>query len=114
MKHIKPPSSGFAVIERALSLSNEAMFTVALQRRRFRSREPEDTFVFWWWANLQFRVVALRRLRRAAEVANRVASVQCKLSSAIRDFDEALSLLRTLGRRRRITAFAFRFGRQSE
>jgi hypothetical protein len=31
-----------ATLERAKSLSNQACFTVALQRRRLRSAEPED------------------------------------------------------------------------
>jgi hypothetical protein len=49
------------------------MFTVALQRRRTRSNEPEDEgFVMRWWADLHFFIVALRRLRRAAELASRV------------------------------------------
>jgi hypothetical protein len=53
------------------------MFTVALQRRRIRSKEPEDdVFVMRWWADLQFYIVALRRLRRAAELASRVPSAK--------------------------------------
>jgi len=36
-----------AIRERAWSMLNEAMFTVALQCRRLRTSEPEDgTFVF--------------------------------------------------------------------
>ncbi len=48
-----------AVSERSLSLMNEAMFTVDLQVRRARGREPEDdAFVMRWWADLQFLIVA--------------------------------------------------------
>ena len=65
--------SDAAIMERARSLANEAMFTLALQRRRIRSNGPEDDiFVMRWWADLQFLIVALRRLRRTAELAGRV------------------------------------------
>jgi hypothetical protein len=81
-------------MERARSLANEAMFTVALQRRRIRSKEPEDAaFVMRWWADLQFFVVALRRLRRAAELASRVERAKDSLSAALRAFDDALPQL---------------------
>src|SRR5579859_2833960 len=54
--------SDAAILERAKSLSNEACFTVSLQHRRLRTTEPEDqVFVFRWWADLQFLIVALRR-----------------------------------------------------
>ena len=88
-----PPSDG-AILERAFSLANEAMFTVALQRRRVTSTEPEDdTFVFRWWADLQFLVVALRRLRRAAELGRRVPAGAKDLSAALKAFDVALPML---------------------
>lgn len=55
-----------AALERAKSLANWACYTIALQRRRLQSGEPEDeTFIFRWWADLEFLVVTLRRLRRA-------------------------------------------------
>ena len=77
-----------AILERAKSLCNEACYMVLLQRRRLQTIEPEDeVFVFRWWADLQFLIVALRRLRRSAElVAKRVPSV----GDAIRKFDNAL------------------------
>jgi hypothetical protein len=81
-------------LERARSLANEAMFTVSLQCRRIRSKEPEDdVFVMRWWADLQFLIVALRRLRRAAELAIRVEPVKDVLSLALRTFDDALPQL---------------------
>lgn len=94
--------SEVVTLERARSLANEAMFTVALQRRRTRSTEPEDeVFIMRWWADLQFFIVALRRLRRAAELASRVPLAQgTGLSVALRDFDNALpqlSKLRNVG-----------------
>jgi hypothetical protein len=43
------------ILERARSLCNEAVWTVALQRTRLRSSEPEDAeFVFRKWADFRF------------------------------------------------------------
>ena len=83
--------SAAVTLERARSLANEAVFTVALQCRRLRTNEPEDdTFVFRWWADLQFLIVALRRLRRAAQIAAGVPGTAVAVKSAIHTFDEAL------------------------
>jgi len=90
------PSDG-AALERAYSLVNEAMFTVALQRRRVRSAEPEDDrFVFRWWADMQFLIVALRRLRRAAALASCVPFANESVTAALKDFDSALPTLRIM------------------
>lgn len=93
--------SDTAILERARSLANEAMFTVALQRRRIRSNEPEDeVFVMRRWADLQFFVVALRRLRRVAELAGRVPSVKDSMVLALQNFDDVLpqlSMMRNVG-----------------
>ena len=94
-------SSDAVIMERALSFANEAIFTVALQRRRVQSNEPEDeTFIMRWWADLQFFIVALRRLRRAAELARRVTVTKDSLDLAIRNFDSTLpqlNLMRNVG-----------------
>jgi len=93
--------SDAVIMERARSFANEAMFTVALQRRRIRSNEPEDNvFVTRWWADLQFFIVALRRLRREAELAGRVTMAKDSMAFALQNFDTALpqlSLLRNVG-----------------
>ena len=93
--------SDAVILERARSFANEAMWTIALQRRRARSTEPEDhKFASRWWVDLQFLIVALRRLRRAAELASRVSSVAPLIESAMRDFDAAvpqLFLFRNVG-----------------
>jgi hypothetical protein len=90
-----------AKIERAFSLANEAMFTVALQVRRLRSSEPEDeTFVFRWWADLQFLIVALRRLRRIANLSLKLSTWDDRLRDACRKFDatlEGLNVMRNVG-----------------
>jgi hypothetical protein len=87
--HSKP--SDAVILERAKSFCNEACFTVALQHRRLRSSEPEDEiFLFRWHADLQFLIVALRRMRRAVELAARVPQVSTALKAAIEEFDKAL------------------------
>jgi hypothetical protein len=94
-------ASDAATLERAKSLANEAMFTVALQRRRIRSDEPADkSFVMRWWADLQFFIVALRRMRRVAELAGKVSSAKPALVLALKAFDDALpslSVMRNVG-----------------
>jgi hypothetical protein len=73
-----------ATLERAYSLANEAMFTVVLQCRRLRTLEPGDeTFVMRWWADLQFLILALCRLRLAVKIA-------CKVPAVIDDMEAAL------------------------
>ncbi|HSS05331.1 MAG TPA: hypothetical protein VLK89_09145 [Solirubrobacterales bacterium] len=89
--------SDAATIERAHSLANEAVHMVALQRRRLQSNEPEDeTFIFRRWADFQFLIVSLRRLRLAARLAARSETNRAAIESAIREFDEALPELRKM------------------
>jgi hypothetical protein len=88
--------SNQVMLERALSFANEAMWTVALQRRRVRSSEPEDEkFVFRQWVDLQFLITALWRLRRAAELACKVPPGGM-VAEALRAFDDVLPHLRTM------------------
>jgi hypothetical protein len=59
-----------------------------MQKRRLESKEPEDEkFVFRWWADLQFFIVTLRRLRRLAELPKSVPSVSQQIAAAIAEFD---------------------------
>jgi hypothetical protein len=93
--------SDAVILERAKSFCSEACSTVALQHRRLRTTEPEDgVFVFRWHADLQFMIVALRRLRRAAELATHVAGVSPDLKVALRAFDDSvpnLAKMRNVG-----------------
>ncbi len=83
--------SDAATVERALRFANIAMFTIALQRRRLRSVEPEDErFPFRWWADFEFLITALRRMRRAAELAAKAPSVRGEIEAAIAAFDNAV------------------------
>ena len=55
-----------ATYERARRLANIAVWTAQLQRRRLATDEPEDSeFLFRRWADFQFLIVALTRVRRA-------------------------------------------------
>jgi hypothetical protein len=90
------PSDG-AILERAFSLVNEAMFTVALQVRRLDSTEPEDKeFALRWWVDLQFLIVALRRMERAASLAAKVSAVAEDVGQALRIFRRAIPGLRVM------------------
>lgn len=85
------------ILEHAKSFCNEACFTVALQHRRLRTVEPEDeVFVFRWHADLQFLILALHRLRRAAELAQRVPQVSVALKTALEQFDRSLPSLKKM------------------
>jgi hypothetical protein len=88
--------SDAAILERAFRLTNDAMHAVALQRRRLRSAEPEDKHFFRHWTDLQFLIVALRRLRRAAQLASNVPLSKTELADALRRFDEALPMVSTM------------------
>lgn len=88
----RPPDA--VILERALSFATEAVYTVALQRRRLRSQEPEDDrFVLRLWADLQMLIIMLRRLRRAAELAKQVPTVRDSIHRALAEFDQALPTL---------------------
>jgi hypothetical protein len=70
-----------------------------LQRAR---EEPtaEPGGAFRWWIDLQFFIVSLRRLRKAAELGLRVTSERQAIREAIASFDRELpdlGLLRNVG-----------------
>lgn len=89
--------SDAAMIERAHSLANEAIHMVTRQRRRLQSEEPEDeTFVFRRWADFQFFIVSLRRLRQSALLAARAKASKADIENAVREFDESLPDLRKM------------------
>jgi hypothetical protein len=86
-----------ATYERAKRLANLSLWTIELQCRRIRSSEPEDSvFVFRKWADFDFLIVALTRLRRAAKLAAHIPEIQPALSTALHEFDSALPHLKTL------------------
>jgi hypothetical protein len=90
-----------ATLERCCRLVDIELRAVALQRRRLRSSEPEDTdFVMRWWTDRGFLIVALLRLRRAAGVALGTSYASPAVRSALAAFDTAtpsLRLMRDIG-----------------
>lgn len=89
--------SDAAILERASSMANRALWTARLQRRRLSCTEPEDNeFLFRFWADLEFLILALWHIRLAALLARRVAGVRVTIQAAIEQFDTALPGLRTM------------------
>jgi hypothetical protein len=89
--------SDAAILERAVSLASEAMRTLELQKRRLRSKEPEDDkFASRWWVDLQFFIVTLSRLRRVAELAKSVSPVSQEIAAALAEFDNSLPMLQKM------------------
>jgi hypothetical protein len=93
---IDDPSDA-ATYERARRLANLAMWTVALQRRRLKTNEPEDgEFIFRRWADFQFLIMALVRLRRATSLAAKVPALTVTMRKALTNFDAALPTLKSM------------------
>jgi len=83
--------------ERARRLANLATWTVVLQRRRLKTNEPEDReFIFRRWADFQFLIVALTRLRRATTLAAKVPALKSAMQNALTNFDTALPALKNM------------------
>jgi len=73
------------------------MWTLQLQRRRLKTSEPEDDgFVFRLWADFEFFIVALTRLRRAAVLASKVPAINAAVTTALSDFDLALPMVKNM------------------
>lgn len=87
------------ILERSKRLANHAMWTVALQYRRIRNNEPEDSkFMLRWWADLQFFILSLYRLRTAVKIALNVSDtkISTTIAAAIEQFDKAIPDLKKL------------------
>jgi hypothetical protein len=89
--------SDAVILERALSLANEAMFTLDLQWRRVHTDEPEDArFPMRVWSDLSFFIVTLQRVRRLATFACSVAATAVELRQALADFDRSVPMLKVM------------------
>lgn len=80
------------VLHRAYSFANEA--TIAVDLQRSRTRPPSNPTA--QWIDLHFIVVALWRLRRAANLASQVPRVRDQIQAALALFDSALPDLRDM------------------
>jgi hypothetical protein len=89
------PSAGPSddeLLHRAYSFANEATIAVDLQRSRIRPPSNPTT----QWIDLHFLVVALWRLRRAANLASQVPRVRDQIRGTLALFDSALPDLRDM------------------
>ena len=86
-----------ATYERARRLANVAMWSIELQCRRLEAVEPEDAgLVLRRWADFDFLIVALSRLRRATGLAAKVPQLRASLDTALERFDKALPDLKKM------------------
>ncbi|MGH8612143.1 MAG: hypothetical protein ACREYF_08905 [Gammaproteobacteria bacterium] len=86
-----------ATYERARRLANVALWTVDLQCRRLRNAdEIDETFLFRLWADFDFLVIALTRLRRAVSLAGKAPILAPPVAQALAAFDAALPQLKKL------------------
>lgn len=84
-------SKDAAIYERARRLASNSLWAIDLQCRRLNSTEQEDAeFVFRKWADFDFLIVSLSRLRRAAQLAASVPQVTAPILAAIQEFDKSL------------------------
>jgi hypothetical protein len=73
------------------------MWSIEVQCRRLEAVEPEDAeFVLRRWADFDFLIVALTRLRRAAWLAVKIPQLQASLDTALVQFDKALPDLKKM------------------
>lgn len=87
-----------AVLGQALRRAQDARWTVALQCRRLKSEDVgERSRGLRLWADVQMLLIALRRLRRSAELAALAPGARDDLSVAIAAFDRPLPDLWRLG-----------------
>lgn len=84
--------SRLATLERVRSLSNVAVYTVALQHRRLRHPEPVGEFIMQPWADFSFLIIALCRLERIVGILKGDAVIDAALS----EFNAALPGIRKL------------------
>ncbi len=86
-----------ATYERSRRLANVLVWTISLQCRRIQSSEPEDKeFLFRRWADYEFLINALWRLRKVAKLASKVSKINPSISEAINDFDQMLPDLKAM------------------
>ena len=94
---IQEKGEWLAACDDALIVANYFVFAVELQISRVREERVDvEPFVMRPFVDLEFLLVALTRLRRAANVINLFPYTETKLSQAIEKFDKRLSGLKQL------------------
>lgn len=86
-----------ATYERARRLANVALWAVHLQCRRLRNNdEIDEEFVLRRWADFDFLIIALTRLRKAVSLAGKAPMLAQPVTQALASFDEVLPDLKKL------------------
>jgi len=84
------------LIRRAFSFADEAIRAAAVQLERAREEGSDPARAAQWWIDLQFFIVALRRMRTAAQLASKPDRYRREVYRAIARFDNAVPKLRLL------------------
>jgi len=85
-----------AIMERTISLAREYLHAVILQNKRLQTKASEDNgFVFKWWIDLQFLILALYRFRNMVGIAKKIPAIETEINSAIEKFDKNIPELKT-------------------
>ena len=94
---IQEKGEWLAACDDALIVANNFVFSVAMQISRIREKRADvEPFVMRPFVDLEFLVVGLTRLRRAANVINLFPYTETKLSQAMEKYDKRLSNLKQL------------------
>ena len=94
---IKEKGEWLAACDDALIVANNFVFAVVMQISRVREERADvEPFVMRPFVDLEFLLVALTRLRRAANVINLFPYTETKLSQAMEKYDKRLSGLKQL------------------
>jgi hypothetical protein len=89
--------SDATILHRALTFAFEGLQAADVQLERARQDAPDRPGgAFLWWIDLQFFIVAMRRLRRGAELAMEAEAERNAMRAAISAFDAAVPELRLL------------------
>jgi hypothetical protein len=94
--------SAIQTLERAARLASNSIFAIRLQLKRIRTSRTEansddvDDVIMQRWADSEFLIIALWRLRTSAHIAASVTSVENSMISAIKRFDQQLPHLQMM------------------
>jgi len=81
--------------EEARHFANLYAHAAELQIRRM-NQPPDEIFPLGWFTDFEFLLVSLRKLRRSAELVQRIPSVQAEMQIALSAYDAALPWLTDL------------------
>lgn len=94
--------SAIRTLERAARLANKSIFAIRLQLTRIRASgtvatsDDVDDAIMQRWADSEFLIIALWRLRTTAHIAASVSSVKNSMAAAIEEFDRQLPHLQMM------------------